>query len=114
VYEIADGKILFDPFRLISAHVRRFSIAVGGAGPVPICFEADGSARLSRPFLNRFTNALISVLLVVIAGVLLFTHGRDIAAVPPFTGWVRIVVGVLAGFIIGVVASLHGVAGGSF
>lgn len=54
------------------------------------------------------------MLLVVIAGVLLFAHGTDAAAAPPFTGWLLIVAGVIAGFIIGVIAALLGVAGGEF
>lgn len=33
---------------------------------------------------------------------------------PPFTGWVQIVAGIVAGFIIGVIAALLGVAGGEF
>jgi len=50
----------------------------------------------------------------VIAGVLLFAHGTHSVAATPFTGWLQVAAGVLAGFIIGVVASLLGVAGGEF
>jgi uncharacterized membrane protein YfcA len=57
---------------------------------------------------------VISALLIVIAGVLLFAHGTDTAASMPFTGWVQIAAGILAGYFIGVVASLLGVAGGEF
>jgi hypothetical protein len=53
------------------------------------------------------------VLLVIIAGVLLFAHDRVVGA-PPFIGWVQIIAGIAAGFIIGIVASLLGVAGGEF
>jgi uncharacterized protein len=44
---------------------------------------------------------------------LLFAHDATTSA-PPFTGWVQIAVGTLAGFAIGVIASLLGVAGGEF
>lgn len=54
---------------------------------------------------------VIAVLLLVIAAVLLFGHNVS-AAVPPLAGMAQIVAGVLAGFGIGVVASLLGVAGG--
>jgi uncharacterized membrane protein YfcA len=47
----------------------------------------------------------------IIAAVLLFAHDTA-TGVPAFTGAAQIVVGVAAGFIIGVVASLLGVAGG--
>lgn len=43
---------------------------------------------------------------------LLFTH--DTSIMPQFSGWFQIVVGIVAGFAIGVVASLLGVAGGEF
>jgi uncharacterized protein len=54
---------------------------------------------------------VIAVLLVCIAGVLLFGHGAH-AQQLHFTGWVLTCTGVVAGVIIGVVASLLGVAGG--
>ena len=53
------------------------------------------------------------MLLVIIAGVLLFAHGT-VAGAPLFVGWPQIAAGIGAGFIIGVVASLLGVAGGEF
>jgi len=56
---------------------------------------------------------IIAVLLVAIAGVLLFAHDATTAA-SPFSGWVQIVAGIVAGFVIGVIASLLGVAGGEF
>jgi uncharacterized protein len=71
---------------------------------------AEWATRLKSETLYK----VISVLLVVIAAVLLFARGSDTAAAMPFTGWVQIAAGVLAGFIIGVVASLLGVAGGEF
>ena len=70
---------------------------------------AEWATRLKSETLYR----VIAVLLVVIAGVLLFAHDT-VAGAPPFTGWVLLVAGIIAGFIIGVVASLLGVAGGEF
>lgn len=56
---------------------------------------------------------IIAVLLVLIAAILLFAHDTH-ASAPPFAGWQLIVAGVAAGFVIGVIASLLGVAGGEF
>lgn len=55
---------------------------------------------------------LIAVLLVTIAVILLFGHDPAAAAGPSLTGLPLVVAGVVAGFVIGVVASLLGVAGG--
>lgn len=52
------------------------------------------------------------MLLVGIAGILLFGHDPNAAGHPLITGWLQVVAGVAAGFGIGVVASLMGVAGG--
>ncbi|WP_315778652.1 MULTISPECIES: sulfite exporter TauE/SafE family protein [unclassified Bradyrhizobium] len=57
---------------------------------------------------------IIATLLVVIAGVLLFVHDASAGATAPFAGWRLVAAGVVAGFIIGVIASLLGVAGGEF
>jgi uncharacterized membrane protein YfcA len=54
---------------------------------------------------------VIAAMLVGIAVVLLLGHGVT-AAAPMFTGLAQVVVGVVAGFGIGVVAALLGVAGG--
>jgi uncharacterized membrane protein YfcA len=54
---------------------------------------------------------VIAILLVCIAGVLLLGHGSH-AQQLLFTGWALTCIGVAAGVIIGVVASLLGVAGG--
>lgn len=70
---------------------------------------AEWATRLKPETLYR----VIAVLLVVIAGLLLFTHDT-VAGAPPFTGWIQVVMGVAAGFAIGVIASLLGVAGGEF
>lgn len=70
---------------------------------------AEWATRLKSETLYR----VIAVLLVIIAGVLLFAHDTT-AATPMFSRLVQIVTGILAGFVIGVVASLLGVAGGEF
>lgn len=54
---------------------------------------------------------IIACLLVAIAIVLLFGHGLT-AGQPLFSGTVQMIAGVIAGFGIGIVASLLGVAGG--
>lgn len=50
---------------------------------------------------------------MAIAAVLLFAHDTA-AGAPLFTGWRQLLVGIAAGFLIGVIASLFGVAGGEF
>lgn len=68
---------------------------------------AGWATRLRSETLYR----VIAVLLVAIAGVLLVGH--ELAAGQPlFTGAAQVVAGVIAGFGVGVVASLLGVAGG--
>ncbi|MFK4655638.1 putative membrane protein YfcA [Bradyrhizobium japonicum] len=57
---------------------------------------------------------IIAVLLLLIAGVLLFAHGTAAAPAPALTGMYLIVAGVAAGFVIGIVTSLLGIAGGEF
>jgi uncharacterized membrane protein YfcA len=54
----------------------------------------------------------IAILLVVIASILLFGHDSIGGGKPIFTGMTQAILGVIAGFGIGVVASLLGVAGG--
>jgi uncharacterized membrane protein YfcA len=70
---------------------------------------AGWATRLKSETLYR----VIAVLLVLIAGILLFAHDT-VAGSPPFTGWALIVAGIIAGFVIGVIASFLGVAGGEF
>lgn len=71
-------------------------------------FGAGWAMRLKSEGLYR----IIAVLLVVIAWALLFGHDATGQGQLLFTGSVQIVAGVLAGFAIGIVASLLGVAGG--
>lgn len=70
-------------------------------------FGAGWAIRLRSESLYR----VIAVLLVMIAVVLLLGHNATVGA-PLFGGTVLAVLGVFAGFAIGVVASLLGVAGG--
>jgi uncharacterized membrane protein YfcA len=72
-------------------------------------FGADWATRMKPETLYR----VIAVLLVTIAGILLFAHDTVVGS-PPFSGGVQIVAGIIAGFVIGTVASLLGVAGGEF
>jgi len=57
---------------------------------------------------------IIAVLLTVIAGALLFAHDATAGTAPSLSGATLVVAGVTAGFAIGVMASLLGVAGGEF
>jgi uncharacterized membrane protein YfcA len=70
-------------------------------------FGAGWATRLRSETLYK----VIAVLLVAIAAVLLFGHDAA-AGSTLLTGAAQLVAGVIAGFIIGVVASLLGVAGG--
>jgi uncharacterized membrane protein YfcA len=69
---------------------------------------ASWATRLKSETLYR----VLAVLLVAIAVVLLIGHDADSGGKPLFTGGVQLVAGMVAGFLIGVVASLMGVAGG--
>jgi uncharacterized protein len=55
---------------------------------------------------------VIAVLLVLIAVVLLFGHRQEVTLADSIDGWTLYIAGACAGFAIGVVASLMGVAGG--
>jgi uncharacterized membrane protein YfcA len=68
---------------------------------------ASWATRLRSETLYR----VIAILLVAIAVVLVIGHGAEGAA-PLLTGAFQLAAGVVAGFLIGVVASLLGVAGG--
>lgn len=70
-------------------------------------FGAGWATKLSSRNLYR----IIAVLLVLIAGALVFGHDSTQASAL-LTGWWQILAGIVAGFAIGVVASLMGVAGG--
>jgi uncharacterized membrane protein YfcA len=94
------------PFAAIAAHwsiiVNLFTGSLLGAW-----FGADWATRIASHRLCR----VIAVLLVMIAAVLVLGHYAA-ASGALLTGAAQIEVGVLAGFVIGVVAALLGVAGG--
>ena len=69
---------------------------------------AAWATRLRSETLHR----VIAVLLVAIAVVLLVGHGAEGSGRPVLTGTAQMIAGVAAGFVIGIVASLLGVAGG--
>jgi uncharacterized protein len=69
---------------------------------------ASWATRLKSETLYR----VLAVLLVAIAVVLMIGHDADSGGKPLFTGGLQLVAGIVAGFLIGVVASLMGVAGG--
>lgn len=69
---------------------------------------AGWATRLRAQTLYR----VIALLLVVIAAVLMFAHDPAGGGKPPFEGGLQAVVGAGAGFIIGIVAAILGVAGG--
>lgn len=70
-------------------------------------FGAGWAIRLRSETLHR----VIAILLVAIAAVLLLGHDTHTGA-PMITGATQLIAGIVAGFAIGVVASLLGVAGG--
>lgn len=69
---------------------------------------AGWAVRMDAARLHR----VIALLLVLIAGVLLFGHGAAGGGAPAVGGLALIAAGTAAGFAIGVVASILGVAGG--
>lgn len=71
-------------------------------------FGAGWATRLRAELLYR----VIAILLVGIAAVLLFGHDVGSSGHSILSGLWQVSIGVLAGFVIGVVASLMGVAGG--
>jgi uncharacterized membrane protein YfcA len=71
-------------------------------------FGAAWATRLRSQTLYR----VISVLLVAMAVILLLGHSAEATGHALFVGWQQVVAGLVAGFAIGVVASLLGVAGG--
>jgi uncharacterized protein len=71
-------------------------------------FGASWATKLRSATLYR----IIAVLLVAMAVVLMIGHGVGGTGHPLFAGPIQMIAGVVAGFAIGVVASLLGVAGG--
>lgn len=73
---------------------------------------AWGGAGLAVRMNSKTLHRTIAVLLLLLAAVLLFGHGTVTHRVPLLVGNLLLAAGVVAGFSIGVVASLLGVAGG--
>ena len=102
------------PFRTgttsVSAIAGQWPIMVNllGGSLLGAWFGASWATKLRSDTLYR----VISVLLVAMAVVLLIGHSAEGSGYPMFAGPVQLVAGVAAGFAIGVVASLLGVAGG--
>ncbi|ASW03730.1 MULTISPECIES: sulfite exporter TauE/SafE family protein [Burkholderiaceae] len=79
------------------------------AGSLLGAWRGAGWATRARP---QLLYRVIAGLLVVIAMILLFGHSATQHDAVPVTGIVQVTLGVIAGFIIGTVAALMGVAGG--
>ncbi|WP_262266528.1 sulfite exporter TauE/SafE family protein [Microvirga yunnanensis] len=94
------------PFGLIAAHWPIVLNLLAGS-LLGAWVGAGWATRLKSQTLYK----VIAVLLVAIAGVLVFGHDAT-AGQPLLTGSAQLVVGIIAGFVTGVVASLLGVAGG--
>jgi hypothetical protein len=96
------------PFDEIASHWTIILNLLGGS-LLGAWAGAECATRLKSETLYR----IIAVLLVVIAAILLFAHDAT-AGAAPFNGWPQIAAGLFAGFVIGVIGSLLGVAGGEF
>jgi len=96
------------PLSEVAAHWQIIVNLLIGSIAAGAWFGAGWATRLRSGALYR----ILAVLLVGIAVVLLFGHDANAAGHPVFTGTIQVVIGVIAGFAIGVVASLMGVAGG--
>ena len=94
------------PFAEIGAHWGVIANLLAGS-LAGAWIGAGWAMRLRSETLYR----VIAIMLVGIAGVLLLGHGSE-GATPLLTGSAQVVAGVLAGFLIGVVAAVLGVAGG--
>lgn len=95
------------PFADIAAHWPIIVNLLAGS-LVGAWFGASSAVKMKQELLYR----VIALLLVFIAVILLFGHDRDTVSGPSLTGISLFVAGVTAGFAIGAVASLLGVAGG--
>jgi uncharacterized membrane protein YfcA len=71
-------------------------------------FGAGWATRMESRSLYR----AIALLLLGIAAVLLFGHDADGSGIPLMSGIAKAIAGIAAGFVIGVIAALLGVAGG--
>jgi len=102
------------PFRArsvpISTVLQRWDIVVTllAGSLIGAWLGADWATKMRSQFLHR----VLAVLLIVIAGVLIWSHEPRASTVALLTGPSLVAIGIMVGFGIGVVASLMGVAGG--
>lgn len=94
------------PFEALGAHWPAIVNLLAGS-LLGAWLGAGWATRLGAATLHR----IIAVLLIMIAVVLLLGHDAAVGS-PALDGWTRVAAGVMAGFVIGAVASLLGVAGG--
>lgn len=95
------------PFQQLLEHANIIFILLAGS-LAGAWFGADWATKLKSHILYR----VLAVLLVAIALVLVFGHGASASSAVSLTGVPLAIAGATAGFGIGVVASLMGVAGG--
>ena len=95
------------PFSVLAAYWASIINLLAGS-MVGAWIAASWATRLKSETLYK----VIAVLLVAMAVVLLMTHGDAQASASPFSGAALVAAGIVAGFVIGVVAALMGVAGG--
>ena len=97
------------------------SLAAGIGNSIPINVSrsyaqiraGQGRAGWATRLKSETFCSVIAVLLVLIAGILLFAYDA-VAGSPPFTGMPLMLPGIIGVFIIGMIASRLGVAGGEF
>ncbi len=94
------------PFSLLLAHGHIIATLLAGS-LIGAWLGADWATRLKSAQLHK----ILASMFVLIAGALLLGHGSATAE-PLLQGELQIIAGVLAGFVIGFVAALMGVAGG--
>jgi uncharacterized membrane protein YfcA len=95
------------PFSIIAYHWTVIVNLLAGS-LLGAWFGAGWATRLKSETLYK----MIAILLMIISGVLLLGHDHGGAGQPFVSGPAQIGVGIVAGFVIGVVAALLGVAGG--
>ena len=95
------------PFRQLLEHANIICTLLAGS-LAGAWFGADRATKLNSHVLYR----VLAVLLLIIAFVLVFGHGTPASSAVSLTGVPLVIAGAAAGFGIGVVASLMGVAGG--
>ena len=94
-------------FDLLAAHWSIIALLLAGS-LAGAWLGASWATRMPAATLHR----VIAVMLVLIAAVLLFAHDPQSNDEPLLSGHIGMAVGVVAGFAIGIVAALLGVAGG--